>query len=403
VSGLTPTGHFLGSLHYVAPEQIKGEKVDARTDVYAGGCVAFEMLAGRPAFDMDGEAALLWAHMSASPPSLRAVRPDLPPAVDDVLARAMAKDPADRPATCGEFVAEMRSAFAAMPGVAPIDRAAPTQVTGSQQTPTAPHTAGAHPSFPPGTPAGVAPGTARGPEPTTLRSPAGWVRIPAPGGRGGPAVTGPPPRSGGSGATSTAAAGRGRGRWWLLAALALVVVLAAALVVWRPWSGPDLVTRDLVVVPFSADAPDDWETFAATGDLVYSVLGSRDWTGLAIDDTAAVADAEAALTDDPESLVHLYVDASENVDADDPQGLADQVQATFDGARIVGQGTRQVDGRDALTAGGVMPFGDGQLRVYAVTLQDDPRLFLLFLSPASLYDEWKPTFDEIVDSVRFTG
>ena len=52
-----------------------------------------------------------------------------------------------------------------------------------------------------------------------------------------------------------------------------------------------------------------------------------------------------------------------------------------------------------------MPVNDegDQIRVYAVTLQDDPRLYMLFVSPASLYDEWKPTFDEIVDSVTFTG
>ena len=52
-----------------------------------------------------------------------------------------------------------------------------------------------------------------------------------------------------------------------------------------------------------------------------------------------------------------------------------------------------------------MPFNDDgeQLRVYAVTIQDEPRLFMLFICPAALYDEWQPTFDEIVDSVRFTG
>ncbi len=125
VSGLTRTGQFLGSLHYVAPEQIRGEEVDARTDTYALGCVAFEMLTGRPPFDMDGEAGLLWAHMSTAPPSLCAVRPDLPPAVDDAIAGAMAKDPADRPATCAEFVAGLRASLTALPGVGSPGRAAP--------------------------------------------------------------------------------------------------------------------------------------------------------------------------------------------------------------------------------------------------------------------------------------
>src|SRR5690349_4953846 len=104
VSGLTRTGQFLGSLHYVAPEQIRGEDVDARTDVYALACVAFETFAGRPVFDVEGEAGLLWAHMSLPPASLTTARPGLPREVDDVIGRAMAKDPTERPATCGEFL-----------------------------------------------------------------------------------------------------------------------------------------------------------------------------------------------------------------------------------------------------------------------------------------------------------
>ena len=152
--------------------------------------------------------------------------------------------------------------------------------------------------------------------------------------------------------------------------------------------------------------PVDWETYTYPDDLTYSVLGSRDWSGLKQDDSTAIAESETAFTDDPESLIHLYVDGAEEVYAEDAQGLADQVTSIFGEERLVGQGTRQVDGREAFTAGGVVPFGeDGQeqLRVYAVTVQDDPRLFMLFLCPASLYEEWQPTFDEIVDSVRFTG
>src|SRR3954470_3015112 len=111
VSGLTRTGQFLGSLHYVAPEQIRGEDVDARTDVYALACVAFELLAGEPPFRQDQDAALLWAHMSLPPRSLTELRPELPSAVDDVLAAGMAKERAYRPGTCGELVGRLRSAL----------------------------------------------------------------------------------------------------------------------------------------------------------------------------------------------------------------------------------------------------------------------------------------------------
>jgi hypothetical protein len=185
--------------------------------------------------------------------------------------------------------------------------------------------------------------------------------------------------------------------------LAVVVVLVAVAAIWRPWSGPDLVARDFVVVPFRAEVPEDWETYTVTGDLAYAVLGTRDWTGLAAQDATALADAETALTEDPESLVHLYVDGSDNVYTSDAQGLADQLQSGFEGSRVVAQGERQVDGRDAFTASGVAPAGDGQLRMYAVTLQDEPRLLLIFVSPADLYEKWKPTFDAVVDSVTFTG
>src|SRR4051812_37435576 len=108
VSGLTRTGQFLGSLHYVAPEQIRGEDVDARTDVYALACVAYEMLAGETPFRFEEDAALLWAHMSVQPPELTEVRPELPGEVDDVLAAGMAKHREDRPATSGELVDRLR-------------------------------------------------------------------------------------------------------------------------------------------------------------------------------------------------------------------------------------------------------------------------------------------------------
>jgi len=185
--------------------------------------------------------------------------------------------------------------------------------------------------------------------------------------------------------------------------VALLAVIAAALVVWSPWSGPDLESRDLVVVPFSADLPDDWAVTPVTGDIAYSVAGTRDWSGLSTDDSDALAAAETALTDDPESLVHLYVDGSDSVYTEDAQGLADQLQAGFTDSRFVAQGTRTVDDREAFTASGVVEFGDGQLRMYGVTVQDEPRVLLLFIAPAALYDEWKPTFERIADSVAFTG
>ena len=102
-SGLTGTGMFLGTVDYAAPEQIQGLQVDGRTDQYALGCTAFELLCGRPPFVRDQGLAAIYAHLSEPPPPATAIRPTLPAAVDAVLARVLAKSPAERYATCQEF------------------------------------------------------------------------------------------------------------------------------------------------------------------------------------------------------------------------------------------------------------------------------------------------------------
>jgi serine/threonine protein kinase len=127
VSGanLTLTGQFMGTLDYMAPEQAEGHAVDGRADLYALACTAFEMLAGQPPFKRDQGFAVLWAQLSAPAPSLRALRPDMPPAVDQVMARALAKAPDDRYRTCTEFASALRAACGLAPGAGPAASAAP--------------------------------------------------------------------------------------------------------------------------------------------------------------------------------------------------------------------------------------------------------------------------------------
>jgi serine/threonine protein kinase len=121
---LTVAGQFLGTPDYAAPEQVDGQPVDGRADQYALACVAFELLSGAVPFKRELPIAVLYAHLSTPPPRLTATRPDLPPAVDEVLARAMAKNPDDRYPTCADFADAFRDAL----GVDPYDpsRAAPT-------------------------------------------------------------------------------------------------------------------------------------------------------------------------------------------------------------------------------------------------------------------------------------
>jgi basic membrane lipoprotein Med (substrate-binding protein (PBP1-ABC) superfamily)/DNA-binding SARP family transcriptional activator/tRNA A-37 threonylcarbamoyl transferase component Bud32 len=101
---VTGTGQFVGTLDYAAPERFKGETPDARTDVYALGCVLFECLTGRPPFRSENEAGLMYAHLQQPPPLLRNERPELPREIDRVIGRALAKSPDERPRSAGELV-----------------------------------------------------------------------------------------------------------------------------------------------------------------------------------------------------------------------------------------------------------------------------------------------------------
>jgi hypothetical protein len=117
-SHLTRTGEFVGTIAYIAPEQVRGEEVDGRTDQYSLGCVLYECLAGRLPFDRETEAAVLFGHMLEAPPEITQVRPDLSPALGDALATAMAKVKEERFPSCAEFVAAARAPLAATPSPA---------------------------------------------------------------------------------------------------------------------------------------------------------------------------------------------------------------------------------------------------------------------------------------------
>jgi cell division septation protein DedD len=102
-SGITKSGLFVGTVDYAAPEQIKGSPVDARADVYALGCVLFEMLAGTPPFRRENEYATIYAHTSSPPPDLDDFAPGIQPALKTVVMRALAKDPDDRFPSAGDL------------------------------------------------------------------------------------------------------------------------------------------------------------------------------------------------------------------------------------------------------------------------------------------------------------
>jgi YVTN family beta-propeller protein len=115
-SGITGTGQFVGTLDYAAPEQFEGKQLDGRADVYSLGCVLYECLTGEIPFRRDNQAALVYAHLMADPPKVTEAKPDLPQALDAVVAKGMAKKPEERYSTAGELLADARDILGARAG-----------------------------------------------------------------------------------------------------------------------------------------------------------------------------------------------------------------------------------------------------------------------------------------------
>ncbi len=127
-AGLTGSGHFMGTAEYAAPEQINGRPVAGEADQYALACLAFEALTGTAPFARPEPMAVLWAHLSEPPPSLALLRPDLPRGVDQVIAKALAKEPHHRYGSCRDFTDALRNAL----GLAPYDASASAALARAQ-------------------------------------------------------------------------------------------------------------------------------------------------------------------------------------------------------------------------------------------------------------------------------
>jgi YVTN family beta-propeller protein len=154
-AGLTREGMFVGTLDYCAPEQIRGEGADPRSDVYALGCVLYHCLTGRTPYDRDSEVATMYAHLNDPVPAPSAVDDRIPPSLDAVVARALAKDPAERFPTATDLGRAVHAAAggarpAAADGVRPAANrsgsaahASAPSATGSASAPPANGSAGA--------------------------------------------------------------------------------------------------------------------------------------------------------------------------------------------------------------------------------------------------------------------
>jgi serine/threonine-protein kinase len=218
-TGLTRTGHFVGTTDYMPPEQIKGERVDARADVYALGCLLFHALTGHTPYERDSEVAKMYAHLHDPPPSVTEALPSAPAELDAVIARALAKEPEDRYPSAGDLG---RAAAAALAGGDPSqpERSLATGLAApgpADLAPTAP-AAGAAATAP-----ALAP-TAHSPGPTA------------------PAATRPAPPRAPAPVAPSAPAGRGGGRrtpFLVLAALVALGAVVGFLAVAGVFSGDD--------------------------------------------------------------------------------------------------------------------------------------------------------------------
>jgi hypothetical protein len=215
-AAMTETGQFVGTIDYISPEQARGERATARSDVYALTAVLCECLTGQVPYVRATEERALLAHLTEPAPRLSEVRSDLPPAMDEVVAEGMAKDPKDRPASSGELMLKARRALGTMPD-------APAPPASTDTTRLRPTT---------GTPTRT-PRTAAQDDPSATRLAAAAVTAPdaagAPAGELASAVrrtdAGAPPAATPTVARPSTSAGRGR---FVPAVLAAAVLAGAA-------------------------------------------------------------------------------------------------------------------------------------------------------------------------------
>lgn len=409
LTGYTTAGHFLGTIDYVAPEQIAGKPVDARADIYALGSVLYEALTAVPPFQRDDDAALLWAHLSAPPPRVTVHRPDLPPQVDHVLARALAKEPEDRYSSCREFLSELRQLHGAPSAESGGERGSHPPEAGRERGSHSPEAGGERGSRLPEVGSGrvTAPGQ---------RQPAPADSVPTP--VGGP-PTSPPsapasPHAADNGAGTTS---RGLPVRLLSAAVGLVVLLAVA-AVFALHGGSDRDGRlsetyhGSLAVPFTFRYPHGWSGVPHGGNTGFVVFSRRPHDEQQLFAGGGWRETDQLLRDRPGDVAGLWTRHTANglYDITNPAAIQEQIRSDMSGSSFTFERPQRLSlgDHDTLRVEGTMkePNGSGTLRfryfLVAVQPFGDETAHLLFFSTPDRFAKDGTTFDAISASADFS-
>jgi hypothetical protein len=365
--GSGASGQFPGAVNYVSPEQVTGQPVLDAADQYSLGCVLYECLTGAVPFERDSDAAVARAHVAERAADPTALRPELPPGLDEVLARALAKEPGDRYASCGEFLAAAADALVAEAVMSEAGRPGPA----AQESPGYAAPAYAAPAYEPAAYAAESPAGAPGPRRGAPVAAAAWagvaaheladrpgrgpLRGPAPdlGLGAGAAGGGWPPagpadgaaRAGASGGTGWPGRGRGRGParsrrpLALYVAVALAVVTAVALTLVKVAGGGSdhLALSGSGTTPSTGTAQAQAAPSAGQGST--AVAGSAPAPGSTAAGTPTGSGAGTPLpqgTSGPTTLAGVLADANNSVEGHGllPPGRCGQYRPTATGAIV---------------------------------------------------------------------
>jgi Protein kinase domain len=414
LSGLTVTGHFLGTIDYVAPEQITGNPVDARTDVYALGCVLYECLTGTVPFQRDDDAALLWAHLVEAPPSLHERMPELPTGLNDIVATAMAKAPEDRYATCREVAAAVAAEVGMAGGSASVPATwsapPPAAVEEEEEEEPAPPEEAAEldgqvasaEGWADWQPAAEAPVEEWAPEP--VEEPAQMVES-----------TATPTSSRKLVRPKERTPGRGR----LLPILIAVVVLVAAIpavLLFRSSQRDRLtvtVARD-ELIPFSFKHPGSWNRQSAGNNVVFSP-GDSELTTLFSQKGSGDSWSQVSrlIGGNGDQAVGLATSSnSTQVDVSTPELLKASLEGYLPASASFTSGPKQVlvggvlgdqlegDLTDPANPGTKLHF---MADVVQVQRPDPKTVYLIFFAPQKTFEGKRGLFEQVEKSVNFVG